>query len=86
VEIASLLDEMIEIVRRDGYLDKAEWLESCRGVIVSHQSSPDSIRSTLDGLHGVVGGMGGLMDLPISARSARERLDQLAEQLFDLTT
>ena len=90
-EVASVMDQIIEILNRHGYDDKARWLASSAAVLTGADSTEEMVAQTYSDLRGVVLGMGGLMDLrldaptPGEAIAARATLDELVERLYELT-
>ncbi|MGI8627296.1 MAG: hypothetical protein ACR2J5_12110 [Geodermatophilaceae bacterium] len=88
-----LLGEIVGLLRQCGHADKAGWLEERRAVIASADATPDAREHASNEIHGVVLGMGGLMDLSLTpvpessytSASARQRLDALGDTLNELT-
>ena len=89
-ELTRVVAATRELLAAQGQASRAAWLEE-REHTLRTADSPETIESTIAELHSIVLGMGGLFDLPLSATSAeagsaaRARLDELADQLFDLT-
>ena len=89
-ELAGVVSAVREILEAFGHAQKAAWLAERERVLVAAESL-DEVKSTVEELHSVVLGMGGLFDLPLAATSradrdaARARLDELADRLFELT-
>ena len=91
--LIGVLNGIVKLLRQCGYVDKAVWMDSRRLVIASSESSPEARERAMNELHGVVLGMGGLLDLSLhptpesrySSSSARKQLDALADALYDLT-
>lgn len=79
-----------ELLGAHGQESKAAWLEE-RERTLRAGGSPEAIKTTIEELHGIVLGMGGLFDLPLTkpskeaAEAARVRLDELADRLYDMT-
>lgn len=92
--IASQLPQVVAAIRAlleaHGQVSKAAWLEE-RQRTLEAGGSPETIKTTIEELHSIILGMGGLFDLPLTSASkesgeaARIRLDELADQLFDMT-
>lgn len=92
--VEAVVEEIIFLLRQCGEDGYVAWLEQKLLALRTADSSSGQGRSeVLSDLHGVVLGMGGLMDLtlrPLSSSRmtstfARERLDRLSDQLYELT-
>ena len=91
--LETLITSIAELLRQCGHADRAAWLEDRLAVLNDPISTPDAREFVRTEVHGIVLGMSGLMDLnlrpdPLSgytARSARERLDELADELYQAT-
>lgn len=79
-----------ELLEAYGHESRAAWLEE-REQVLKAGASPERTETTIQELHAIVLGMGGLFDLPLTTPSkeagvaARDRLDELADRLFELT-
>lgn len=83
IDLDSILEEVIAILRAHGFMDKAAWLDERRSDL---RSAPDTERAeVLRSIHAVIPGMGGLVDIPLSDHVARARLGVLADRLYELT-
>jgi hypothetical protein len=89
-ELVQIVAAIRELLEGHGQEPKGAWLAE-RERALEAAETPESIRSTMEELHSIVLGMGGLFDLPLAATSkeaeeaARSRLDELADQLFERT-
>lgn len=91
--LAGLLSEIIDLLSQCGRTDRAAWLNVRLAILLDDQATADAREHASNELHGVVLGMGGLMDLSLTpasgssytSGSARERLDLLGEALYTLT-
>jgi len=91
--LTAVLAEIIDLLQRCGRPDRASWLAERLAVLQQDDATPDVRDRVAAELHGVVLGMGGLMDMTVeppadsqlSPRTAREKLDKLADQLYELT-
>ncbi|MBN9630396.1 MAG: hypothetical protein J0I18_07290 [Actinobacteria bacterium] len=91
--LTAVLVETIDLLRQCGRPDRADWLAERLRILRRDDATAEVRKRAVAELHGVVLGMGGLMDIVVeppsesklSPRSARERLDELADKLFDLT-
>ncbi|WP_427129142.1 hypothetical protein [Pseudarthrobacter sp. S9] len=91
--LLGVVSEIINLLKQCGRADKAAWLQERVAVLEARDAVADAREYATNELHGVVLGMGGLMDLSLvpepgsaySSESARERLDELADILYDLT-
>ncbi|GAA5189544.1 hypothetical protein GCM10023346_04380 [Arthrobacter gyeryongensis] len=90
IELARVLAAIRELLDAHGQASKAAWLAD-REQALEAAESPETAKLTIAELHSIVLGMGGLFDLPLAAaskeatESARTRLDELADQLFEMT-
>jgi hypothetical protein len=87
-EIIALVDSMIRILSGYGQADHVDWLGARRRVLSDPTASNDALEATIEELHSIVLGMGGLMDLSLEGPSAdgdRKELDELANRLYELT-
>jgi hypothetical protein len=92
-ELIQVVTEVIEILEECGYDDRASWLSIRAEVLRDEATSGDAYQKVVHELHGVVLGMGGLMDLSLRPRpgsgytsdSARARLDLLGDRMYVLT-
>ncbi len=90
-EVLGVLDEIIPLMAAHGHPDKADWLGKESTLLRDTHLSDSEARESLQRLHRIVPGMGGLMDLPLTGSSveeemvARQTLDKLADQLYQLT-
>lgn len=87
-EVTAVIDSLVRILSDHGFASNADWLRTRRSVLADPYASDDAVESTLEELHGVVLGMGGLLDQRIvgpSAETARRKFDELAERLYGLT-
>lgn len=89
--IVDVIEQIARILSEHGYEDNAAWLLERAEVLRSPTTPSEDIRQTLDELHSIVTGMGGLFDLRLEdgahqdATAARVALDELADRLFELT-
>lgn len=91
--IVRVLSDIIDLLEQCGRTDRAAWLNERMTLLLDVSATPDAIEHAANELHGVVLGMGGLMDLTLdprpgsqySSQSAREQLDTLSNTLYDLT-
>ena len=89
--VLRVVDHIIPLLASYGHPDKAEWLMKESALLRDSDVSGTDVRACLRKLHQIVPGMGGLMDLPLAGSShdeetlARETLDRLGDQLFELT-
>jgi hypothetical protein len=89
--LTAVLRVLIELLRGCGEATKAEWLAERLAILVSGPTSHEARSTATTELHGIVLGMGGLMDMYLSAGSEEESKDanrelrRLADQLFELT-
>jgi len=87
--VSGVLRALIHLLSAFGHEAKARWL--AERLDASQQGPPDATARTLEELHGVVLGMGGLMDLHLGGASVVEseaanvELERLADQLYRLT-
>ena len=92
-ELATLVAEIAVLVREGGHADRADWLEERLVALRDPGLSEAELARISSELHGIVLGMGGLMDLELTvgasssetAGSARARLDDLADRLYEAT-
>ncbi|MEI2808946.1 MAG: hypothetical protein V9F00_01660 [Nocardioides sp.] len=90
IELVRLVAAIRELLEAHGQESKGAWLLE-RERALEAAESPEVIEWTMEELHSIVLGMGGLFDLPLAATSkeaeeaARTRLDELADQLFEMT-
>ena len=92
-QLVDVLSEIIDLLYQCGRTDRAAWLNERRSVLLDEQATADAREHASNELHGVVLGMGGLMDLSLTpesgssytSNSARERLDALGDTLYELT-
>jgi len=88
VEVLASLSALLE---RFGEPARGTWLRERRSVLTHAGAQPGDVATAIQELHGVVLGMGGLMDLHLTAGSPSEtaeanaELERLADQLFELT-
>jgi|GEM_PF-6179772 len=91
--LTAVLAEIVDLLRKCGRPDRASWLAERLTVLQQDGTTADVGDRVAAELHGVVLGMGGLMDITLepsveselSPRAAREKLDELADRLYDLT-
>lgn len=91
--LINVLSEIVTLLRQCGYEERSGWLEERQAVLQAVDATADAREHASAELHGVVLGMGGLMDLSLrpiegssyTPASARERLDSLGDALYDLT-
>jgi hypothetical protein len=91
--LVGVVSQIIDLLQQCGRADRAAWLQERVAVLEAGDAVVDAREHVTNELHGVVLGMGGLMDLSLapepgstySSASARERLDELADILYDLT-
>ncbi|HWH25191.1 MAG TPA: hypothetical protein VNT53_00915 [Pseudolysinimonas sp.] len=91
--LVGVVSEIIDLLEQCGHPDRAEWLRERVTTLKADEAVDDARGQVTEELHSVVLGMGGLMDLSLnpapgstySSESARERLDELADILYDLT-
>lgn len=82
--------EISTILETHGHLSFSAKLRE-QAQILTSSSNPDEIREVNERLHRSVHGMGGLLDLWLAAPShaesisAREELDALCDELYELT-
>jgi hypothetical protein len=92
-ELIQVLTEISALLERTGHPDRAAWLNSRQGVLLDPVATDDGREFARSEVHSIVSGMGGLLDmrlvpdatLKLSPREARERLDHLADRLYELT-
>lgn len=92
-ELRDVLADIIDILDETGHAERARWLAERLSVLNDHSATPDAQEHVRLEIHGIVLGMGGLMDLeprPDSssrrtAAVARQQLDELADRLYVLT-
>jgi hypothetical protein len=91
--LPGVLAEIIDLLGECGRPDRASWLAERLAVLQKDNATADAREHVATELHGVVLGMGGLMDMSLvpapgshlSSTVAREKLDELADRLYDLT-
>jgi len=89
--LTAVLRSLIELLRDYGEAAQSKWLSDRLAILVSGSASLEAIATATTELHGIVLGMGGLLDLYLSAGSEEEskeanrELRRLADQLFELT-
>jgi hypothetical protein len=90
-EVLRVVDEIVPLLASHGHPDKATWLGKDSALLRNSRLSDSQAREALKRLHRIVPGMGGLMDLPLTGSSpeeeavARETLDKLGDELYELT-
>jgi len=90
-KVAAVGEEIVGLLRRFGHSDRAEWIAERVALIAGLEIDEAIKNSAVRELHLVVLGMGGLMDIRLTAPSANEAtlaradLDRLANQLYELT-
>lgn len=90
MELERVVAEIRAILHAHGQPDRSRWLAE-RELVLASADSREAVTATLNELHSVVLGMGGLFDLPLTsslfatAGEARKRLDELADQLYEMT-
>ena len=92
-ELEEVTAQIIELLTHTGHSDRADWMAERLRTLRDAQATPDAREFVATELHGVVLGMGGLMDMVlrpdddigISSVQARDQLDGLADRLYDLT-
>ena len=92
-ELIQVLAELNALLTRTGFPDRAAWIHDREGILLDPDATDDGREFARSELHSIVSGMGGLLDLrlvpdaslKLSAREARERLDGLADRLYELT-
>jgi hypothetical protein len=91
--LEQVLSEVVVILSSYDQQEKAAWLESRLRVLQATESdSSKRIKATSE-VHGVIVGMGGLLDSRLTLSTgewagvaAHERLERLADRLYVLTT
>ncbi len=91
--LATVLSEIIDVLEKCGRADRADWLKERLALLEDVQATADAREHAANELHGVVLGMGGLMDLTLdpgpgssyTPQAARKKLDTLSDTLYDLT-
>jgi hypothetical protein len=89
--VLRVVHQIIALLASHGHPDKAEWLAQESAALRGPDVSDSTVRESLDKLHGVIPRMGGLMDLSLVGSSgaeeadARQALDRLGEELYELT-
>jgi hypothetical protein len=88
--VLRVVDQIIPLLASHGHPDKAEWLAQESATLRGPEVSDSTVRESLVKLHGVIPRMGGLMDLSLVGSSAeeadaRQALDRLGEELYELT-
>lgn len=88
-EVVALLDQLVDLLNQHGESGRAAWLSERRSVLQDSAAMPDVIDGTFEDLHGIVSGMGGLLDVHLRAgdRSAvvNASLYEMADRLYELT-
>ncbi len=90
-QIAAVVRALVALLSRFDEMDRVDWLSERLAVLSSADSSEVQVGRASADLHGVVLGMGGLTDLHLDSGSvenaidANAELDQLADELFELT-
>lgn len=88
-ELSQVVAEVEALLIGWGYRDRADWVAARRRVLEDSDSTDDGLEFVASELHGVVVGMGGLLDLmppeSLDRTAEMERRDQLADRLFTLT-
>jgi hypothetical protein len=90
-QIVAVLDQIVALLSVHGHQDRAAFLANEAALLRSPIVTEADVRASLQRLHGIVPGMGGLMDLPLTGASpgdrqqARNALDELGDQLYELT-
>ena len=91
-ELSQVVVRLVELLRQMGHADKADWLGRRLALVSDLTAGTDAVASAKRDLHGVVVGMGGILDLqpkvdPESqaSRAAKEEADVLADRLYELT-
>lgn len=89
--VVEVLASLSALLDRFGEPARATWFRERRAVLAQAGAQSGDIANAVQELHGVVLGMGGLMDLHLTAGSPSEtaevnaELERLADQLFELT-
>lgn len=91
--LVAILSEIIDLLSQCGLTERATWLNDRLAILLDDRATADAREHVSNELHGVVLGMGGLMDLSLApasgssytSSSARERLDLLGDRLYELT-
>jgi len=90
-DIASVSRSIAALLSRVGQTPKAEWIAERIAVLEEPNSTPQVAETAVKELHGIVLGMGGLMDLwpvaptPAESTAAQVELHRLADELYELT-
>lgn len=90
-QVIAVVRSLVNLLTTYKVLSKAEWLTERLKTLEDSASSSGSVAGAFRDLHGVVLGMGGLMDLHLESPSqdeseeANAELDRLADQLYELT-
>jgi hypothetical protein len=89
--VKDVINKICALLDRFGEDDKVEWLVIRLNVLESVDSGNDEVVETFHEIHGVVLGMGGLMDLYLQGDAVEETVDanaelrRLADQVYELT-
>jgi hypothetical protein len=89
--LTAVIGDISKILTEYGHVDFARRLDGQALILKDPASSPGAITEVRERLHRAVNGMGGLNDLWLSASThsesvnIRERLDELASELYELT-
>lgn len=87
------LAETVTLLDECGFSDRASWLADRADVLADPDSTADARQTAKAEVHGVLSGMGGLVDeyliprdgSPMSESEANTKRDELAETLHRLT-
>jgi hypothetical protein len=89
--LVQVMRKLVRLLARFDESARAAWLSDRLSILENAATRPDETVNAVRELHQVVLGMGGLMDLHLSANSPEEteeantELQRLADQLFELT-
>jgi hypothetical protein len=83
IDLADLVAQIREVVAREGYRDRAEWLGERERTLRS--GDPESAQTATKELSVVVHGMGGLLDIYFASAEERRRMTDLIDQLWTAT-
>ena len=90
-ELLEVIGQIERILSGFGHPEKAAWMSERAAILRARASSDEEVERVRGELHSSVLGMGGLFDLPLEpstsgdASAARDALDTLSDQLYELT-